>query len=170
MISRFMGRLGLIEILVIIASISVLTALLTASTKWASDGDIRVPVKIFVFDAASCRPIPNAECLVFWSPLVLDATNLTDDCHSRSLAISEWPESSRSVTDPTGTSVIEHKFNTSASYKNPITRAHLANAWVRVEATGFGGVVVPVRYEGKPTSELRKDGKISVSIGLISAK
>lgn len=169
MFRRVINRAGLIQSLVIIAIISVLFALLLEPAKWASDGDIRVPVRIFVFDAANCRPIPNANCLVCWSPLVLEATDLTGDCPSRGLSISEWPEDCRSVTDENGTSVIEHKFNTSASDKNPITRAHLSSTWVRVEATGFGGAVVPLRYEGRPTSELRKEGRISVSIGLIPA-
>jgi hypothetical protein len=41
------------------------------------------------------------------------------------------------------------------------------NDWVRVEAAGYGGVVVPVRYEERLASELRKEGQVLLSIGLI---
>jgi hypothetical protein len=164
----FTKKWGRIEVLLVVANLCVLLALLVEPVKWASDGDIRLPVKIFVFDAFNCRPIPNAECLLFRALPVLDASNLTDDCPNCS-SIGECPNECRSVTDATGFSVIEYKFHTSASDKNPITRAHLTSTCVRVEATGFGGVVVPLRYEGRPTSELRKEGKISVSLGLIPA-
>ena len=44
------------------------------------------------------------------------------------------------------------------------------NEWVQVEADGFGGVAVPVGYDERPTSEMRKDKQIIVSIGLIPIK
>lgn len=164
-------KFSVAEVTVIVVICAVLYAILAEKPKWVSDGTIRIPVRVFVFDVTNRRPISNAECLVFRAGPILDASSLTKDNPVLDNApMKEWPESCRGTTDETGSTAIEHTFGTSASYTHPYTRAHLMNAWVRVAADGFGGVVVPVGYDEGRTSELRKEGEIVVSIGLFPMK
>lgn len=166
--SRWNRKLTLVEVTVIVVILTVLYELLTAKPIWVSDGTIRSPVRVFVFDATNRRPIANAECAVLHAPPIRDASSLTKD-HPvfDNVSMKEWPQSCRGTTDETGSASIEHTFGSSASNNHPNTRAHLMNEWIRVEADGFGGVAIPVGYDERPTSEIRKDGEIVVSIGLL---
>lgn len=169
---RFVSSRRLTQILTAIAVVSVLVAWLIPPVQWVSDGEIRVPVKVFVFDAVGNRPISNAECLVFRSLPAWDADMVSDFSEQGSLnsPIDSWPEKSRAITDATGICVIEHSFLSTASDRNPKGSAHLMFSWVRVEAIGYGGVVVPVRFESRQTSKLRKEGEILAPIGLMPTK
>jgi hypothetical protein len=164
--SAFLQRSRLAESILLALFVGGVVALLIPSGKWVSDGSIRLPIRIFVFDAAGRRPIANAECAVFWSPPVLDENNSVDRFPSGP-PIDDLPKKCRGVTDATGFCVIEYTFATSASHDRPHPHAFLMNDWVRVEAAGYGGVVVPVRYEERLASELRKEGQVLLSIGLI---
>jgi hypothetical protein len=101
----------------------------------------------------------------------LDTSSLTND-HAifNSYSMSEWPQFRRGTTDAAGSTIIEYEFGTSASHEHPSPRAHLMNYSVQVEADGFGGVVVPVGNDERQTSEMRKDGEVVVSIGLLPIK
>jgi len=162
-------KIGVVPpMLAILAICAVLYAILAATPQWASDGTIRIPVRIFAFDAANHRPIPNAKCLIFRATPVSNASSLTND-HAifNGQSMNEWPQFCRGTTDATGSTIIEHEFGTSASHEHPNPHAHLMNYSVQVEADGFGGVVVPVGNDERRTSEIRKDGEVVVSIGLL---
>lgn len=164
-------KISVAEVTVIVVILAVLYALFSPKPTWVSDGTIRIPVRVFVFNATNRRPISNAECAVFHASPILDASSLTKD-HPvfNNVPMKEWPQSCRGTTDETGSAAIEYTFRTSASNKHPNSRAHLMNEWVRVEADGFGGVAVPVGYDEGPASEMRKDGEFVVSIGLFPMK
>ena len=159
-------KIGLVALIV---SFSISVAILLQRARWASDGEILLPVRVFVFDAVHLRPISNVECLVFRSPPAIDPHTLADHYPGNS-AVGKWPDECRGITDANGFCVIEHNFGTSANHEHPNPHAHLMNAWVRVEAIDFGGVVVPVGYDERLTSTLRKDGLILISIGLMPKK
>lgn len=155
-----------VEWIAVVATFIIVAIVLLYPARWASDGDILLPIRIFVYDAVHGHPIANAACLVFRSPPVFDASALHEHFLSDG-PISDWPASQRGTSDETGKVEISYKFGTSASHLHPSPRAHLANASVRVEAAGFGGVVVPVRYAESPVSDLRDNGPVRISIGLI---
>lgn len=164
-------KLSLAEVTVIVVVLAVLYVILSQKPQWVSEGTIRIPVRIFVFDPTSRRPIPNAECAVFHASPILDASSMTKD-HPvfDNVSMTEWPQSCRGTTDDTGSTTIEYTFRTAKSDRHPNSRAHLMNEWVRVEADGFGSVAVPVGYDEGPASEMRKDGEFVVSIGLFPIK
>ena len=106
---KFSGWNRKFRLILMILILSVLAALLSEKPKWVSDGTITIPVKIFVFDAASCRPIANAECAVFHASPILDANSLMKDhpiCDH--LLMKDWPQSCRGRTDETGSTSINH--------------------------------------------------------------
>lgn len=74
------------------------------------------------------------------------------------------------MSDGSGVVEISHKFGIAGSHLHPNPRAHLANASVRVEAAGFGGVVLPVGYDEVPVSKLRNSGSVKIAIGLVPVK
>lgn len=158
-----------VEWIVVVATFVILEIVLLSPARWASDGDILLPIKIFVFDAVHGHPVTDAECLVFRTPPAIEASTLREHFLS-DRRISEWPAAQRGTTNTSGIVEIRHKFGTSASHLHPSPRVHLPNASVRVEAAGFGGVVLPVRYDEVPVSELRNNGSVKVSIGLIPVK
>lgn len=164
-------KINVAKATLIVVVLAVLYALLSPKPTWVSDGTIRIPVRVFVFNATNRRPISNAECAVFHASPILDASSLAND-HPvfDNVPMKEWPQSCRGTTDETGSVAIEYTFRTSASNKHPNSRAHLMNEWVRVEADGFGGVAVPVGYDEGPASEMRKDGEFVVAIGLFPIK
>lgn len=167
-IKRYLTQLKTIECVVIVAIIAVLVALLVPQTQWVSDGSIRLPVRMFVFDADRGTPIANARLIVFRGPVVSNPQALAEvQPFIVSGPVSERPLQDIATTDETGSAVIEHEFYTGASHKRPTRHAHLDYAWVRVEADGFGGAVIPVRHESQSTAVLQKQGEIVVQIGLI---
>lgn len=170
-ISRSLRKQTLLEWLMIVAIIAVLIALLTPETKWASSGELRLPVKVFVFDIVQCTPIPNAKVTVFRATPVGDQAALAEWQDQFKIGpISELPQQFLATTDAQGIAVIEYEFRTGASHKRPVTHAHVNFAWVRVEADGFGGAAIPVRHESQPASILRQQGEILVQIGLVPTK
>ncbi len=167
-ISRSLRKQTLLEWVVIVAILAVLIALLTPATKWASSGDLRLPVKVFVFDAIQCTPISNAKVTVFRATPVGDSASLAEwQDHFKIGPISELPHQFWATTDAQGIAVVDYEFRTGASHKRPVTHAHVNFAWVRVEADGFGGAAIPVRHESQPSSVLKQQGEILVQIGLI---
>ncbi|MDB5347022.1 MAG: hypothetical protein JWP89_5399 [Schlesneria sp.] len=93
-----------------------------------------------------------------------------DEMHDRfaSGPISDLPQKYFATTNEKGVAVIEHEFSTGASHRRPVSHAHLNFNWVRVEAKGYGGAIVPVRDESQPTAALRKQGEVLVKVGLIA--
>jgi hypothetical protein len=161
-------RLTLIEWLVIIMIITVLAAILIPPVKWASSGRMQIPVRVFVFDAQAARPIARAQVTLFRAPPLTDAKLLSEfperydpDQSERLYGVFEG------VTGADGMAVIENEFRTGANHEHPITRSHVSWVWVAVKAKGYSSIVVPLRYEDVPTAELRKQGELSVTVGLL---
>ncbi len=160
-------RPTLIEGLVVMAIICVAVALLLPPVQWASSGDITVPVRVIVFDAAQGTPISGAQVLVVRSPPTEVPSFMTDLQERVPHRIADYPEDRRSVTDSSGQAIIQYSFRTGAGNQHPIPSAHLSFYWGSVLAPGYGGSVTPVRYESVPTAELRKRGELVVPVGLL---
>lgn len=158
-------RQNLIKILTLVAIVAVLVALILPATKWAASGNIRFPVRVFVFDAAHGSPIANAHVGIFWAPSRPDVKSLADgrDSYDPENRIREGESG---TTDSGGTVVINYNFTTGANHERPTMYAHLRVAWVHVHAEGYGGVVVPVRHDSLPTAILRKQKELLVPIGM----
>jgi hypothetical protein len=157
--SPWLRRPMLIEWLVIVAITCVLVALIVPGAKWASSGDITIPVQVQVFDPISAKPVVGARVGIsrfrwwFDQADIVNSQNLLADVQAH-------------ATDEAGSVVIDHKFSTGANHERPVTHAHLPGAWVIVEADGYGRVLVPVNNTSFPSGELRKRGKLVVPIGL----
>lgn len=170
-IRRSLRKQTLLEWVVIVAILAVLVALLTPETKWASSGDLRLPVKVFVFDANQYKPIPDAKVTVFRAFPVGDQASLVRWQDQFKIGpISELPHQFWTTTDAQGIAVIDYEFRTGASHKRPVTHAHVNFTWVRVEADGFGGAAIPVRHDSQPSSALKQKGEVLVQVGLIPMK
>lgn len=157
-------KITVVEWLVILLIVGILAALLLlVPAQWVSDGVITLPVRVLVFDPLSEQPIVNAQVAIMKAPPV----SSLDDVHQLH---DRLPPVLKSTTGQTGSVVIKFTFETNASNQRPVKRAHVGNAWVVVEAAGYGGVVVPVRYASQSTAELRKQGELLVTIGLLRVK
>ena len=64
---RSLYHLTWVEKLVLVAIAAVFVALATPRVRWASDGEIRIPVHVFIFDADHGSPIPAARVTIFRS-------------------------------------------------------------------------------------------------------
>lgn len=146
----------------------VLLAILFSSPQWVADGSTYHPVRVIAFDADSARPIPSVRVSLFRAPPIstigtLEAAREYFD----SQRLKTHPATAQGTTGVDGTVVVNAEIRTSSSDKNPTSRAHLSCLWVRVEADGYSGVVLPVRHESQPVSNLRERGEIVVPVGMI---
>lgn len=164
----YLQRPTLIESLAVVAIIAVSLALLLPTTKWASSGNIRFPVRVLVFDAASGAPIENAEVGIFRAPPVVDLTSLEEGPGNYNPS-NRIRDADRGVTNAGGAVVINYEFTTGASHVRPAAHAHLRWSWVSIKSEGYGSLVVPVRYESLPTAALRAQKELLVTVGLIAA-
>jgi hypothetical protein len=162
------GPPTLIELLSVIAVIAVAVAYFTPRTKWASSGEIQVPVRVFVFDARQARPISNAR--VGLRHQVVNERELRPDDRDLAVPFDELPNADLGTTDAEGVAIIAHGFRTGANYERPAPYAHLWMEWVIVDAPGYGRVATPVRYRSMPTKSLREQGELAMTIGLIPAE
>lgn len=160
-------RPTLIGVLSVIAVIAVAAAYFTPRTKWASSGEIQVPVRVFVFNAAQARPIPNARVGLQHEAVIERELDTGDRVLSASL--DELPNVDLGTTGADGVVTISHGFRTEANYKRPDPQAFLGCEWVLVEAPGYGRVAIPVGYDFAPTRTLKQKG-LTVTIGLMSAE
>jgi hypothetical protein len=156
-----------IEVAVVIAIVLFLATLLFWPARWVSDGEVDVPVRVFVFDAQDARPIAGARVGVihFWP--VHSSETLAEYRQEFPVRIDDIPAASRGVTDSEGTVTIMHRFRKSASDRTPKGLAHLWLEWVFVETPGYTGVAMPVRYESVPLPSLRDEGTVPMTIGLV---
>jgi hypothetical protein len=155
-----------IELLVVVATITILLALILPATQWAARGDIRLPVRVLVFDAARGRPIANAHVGIFRAPPIRGLKSFEETPDQYDPRNHVRGEDS-GTTGADGAVVIEYEFRTGANHERPTMYAHLTWAWVSVQAEGFGSIVVPVRYESQPTATLRKQTELLISVGLM---
>jgi hypothetical protein len=166
----FVARLRpptLVELLTVIAILSVLVTLLIQPVKWASSGSIDLKVRVFVFDAVKGKPISGARVGILNAPAVRNQREFDDYGKALTLRLDDLSETDRSVTDEDGMATLEYRFHTGANYERPVTHVHLPSRWVLVEAAGYSGVFVPVRYESEPVGPVRKAGELPVMIGLV---
>jgi hypothetical protein len=155
---------SLIEVLTAIAITAAGVAYFVGPTKWASSGEIKVPVRVFVFDARQARPISNARVGLFHK--VVNARELKPDVRDLAVSFGELPNVDLGTTGADGIVTIPHGFRTGANYERPAPYAHLWMEWVLVDAPGYGRVATPVRYQSIPTKSLREQGELAVTIGL----
>jgi len=158
-------RLTVVEWLVILAIVSVLTALIVPETQWASDGRIEFPVRVVVFDAEKAQPISGAEVALTHLSPVTEVDKIPNPVPRNFL--NDLPEDRRHRTGDDGSVTINYNFNTGASNRSPRPRAHLRWEWVIVRAKGYGTVVIPVRHDSMETKALRELGELIVPVGLM---
>ena len=174
-ISQYFRTKAFVECLVALAIIAALAALIRPGMQWASSGSIRVPVRVFVFDATHGMPIADARVAIFRAPPLFGSNSLED--HRNRYNPTSFDQMSpvgegfgKGTTEADGTVVIEYDFRTGASHRRPEPHAHLEYAWVHIHAVGLGGVVVPVRHESQPTATMRKQKELLVPVGLIRGR
>ncbi|HUG69662.1 MAG TPA: hypothetical protein VMM76_18065 [Pirellulaceae bacterium] len=161
-------RPTLIEILVVIAFISVVVALVLPPVKWASTGDIRFPVRVLVFDATRASPIADARVGIVRAMPLDGVESLEHNREVFSPTIFDWVRlEHHGTTGDDGCVVIEYEFGTGAGHDRPTPHAHLRWAWVVVAANGYGGVVIPVRHDSLPIGTLREQKELLVPVGLM---
>lgn len=152
----------------VVALLTIVVAIVLPEAKWASSGSIKIPVRVFVFDASRGKPIADSRVVIFRAPPLLSERSLAE---SRELYdpenVERAPITMQGATGDDGMAVIEVEFRTGASHNRPTPYAHLRWGWVYVHADGYGAVVVPVRYESEPMAAVRQQKEFSVSIGLV---
>ncbi len=168
-IGRSIRRLTLVEWLAIILIVTVFVALLLPAAQWASSGDIEVPVRVLVFDAASATPIAGARVGIQRAPPWFDEEFLTQYRESLDL-YGDIRDADQEVTSNSGIAVIDYRFRTGASHQRPTPHAHTNWVWVAVQAEGYGGAVIPVRHESLPTPKLREQDELRIPIGLLRSE
>jgi hypothetical protein len=158
----------LIQWLVLIAIVTVVIALLVPPARWASSGDIEIPVRIVVFDAATSEPIEEASVAIVRAMPPMDQADPAE-YHEHFLVA--WERLSEgtigSMTDTDGSAIIVVQFSTGASHTNPTPRAHLRGHWIIVSAGEYGSVAVPLRYESMTTKSLREQQPLPAYVGLM---
>lgn len=159
MFCHWVKKLTRMELAVISAIICVLVALIVPQGKWASSGDITIPVQVVVFDPVTAKPVVRARVAISRFRWAFDRNDMPQ---AQNLLV----DAPRHATDDAGFVTIEHKFSTGANYERPVTHAHLNGAWVIVDADGYGQVLVPINNTSFPAGELRKWGKVVVPICL----
>jgi hypothetical protein len=109
--------------------IVVVILLLVPNPKWASDGHIRVPVRVLVFDALHGKRIAHARITLFRAPTLVSAGDFDEYADQYQLnGVSQVSEEHQSLTNADGTAVITFDFRTGASHLRPTPHAHLAGA------------------------------------------
>lgn len=170
---RNRSLLGLtrVEWLVVLVIVALLIALLYPSVQWVSDGSIQIPVRVFVFDVAHSRPIPDAHVAIVHGPLPRAGIDI-NEIHERvpDDLFEKLPSDLTALTGKDGTAVVHREFPTSASRKHPESKTHLHLAWVVVQALNYGTVAVPLAQDSMPTALLKEQQELFVPIGLKQAE
>lgn len=169
-------RFSLVEILVVIAIIVVLIAiLLLPGPQWVADGTREFPVRVFVFDVDTGKPLPDAEVAVISRGVfrVYSVERAAEAAHELAPLqdhLDVVPASQKGHTDQHGIAALVVEVRTSSSDRHPQPRAFPGHNWVVVSAPGFRGVVFPLGAEPVLTSELRERGGFLVPIGIMRDK
>jgi len=129
--------------------------------EWAASGHLQIPVRVLVFDAATQRPISDAELKMFHASTTSDNSKIPDVPHSDRV--------SYATTGPDGTALINYEFRTSASDKSPEMKAQLTSEWMSVSSEGYSSVLVPIGDDWRPTKRLRESGELKIHVGLSNA-
>lgn len=152
----------------VLALIAVaVAALLLPGPKWASSGEIRIPVRVVVFDAETLSPIADAMVAIVRVPPApgeFEPKAYADQFSATWSAFDRGEIRTRTLAD--GSVAIPTDFGTGASHTNPEPRAHTRWHWVLVAVNGYGRVAIPLRYESMSTAQLRRDGLLTAAVGL----
>ena len=161
---RSLRSLTWLEWAVVVLIAVVLIAFLTPGIQYVADCEHLFPVRVIVFDAAAAQPVSGAQVTI------LRAAPFSSEkmkSAPREITISPKPgHFQEAITDADGCALINCRFTTSASESRPTPHIHLGWAWVEVHAEGYGGVIVPVRHDSRPTAEVRRKSELLVPIGL----
>lgn len=165
-IRRHLRRPTIAEAIASTAIIVVLIALLIpGDPQWTGSGTIRLPVRLFVFDAANRIPVADAHVTIFRAPPLVDLKSF-DESRDR-YDPTGFDPAAGSTTAADGTVTIDFEFRTGISHKRPTSHAHLESAWVYVRAERYAGVVIPVRHDSEPTARFHEQKEILVPVGLV---
>lgn len=157
------------EILTILIVVGALIAVLYPSEQWAASGEIRVPVRVLVFDAVNDQPITGARVGIFHAMALFGPADIEANRRGFSTAArGELPAELLGSTGEKGEFVLEYRFRQSSSSNHPTSRVHANRVWVIVRADDYGGVLVPVSAGAVPSETVRNDGEIVVPIGLVA--
>jgi hypothetical protein len=88
----------------------------------------------------------------------------------KGIATDRFGETEAAITASDGCAVLNNRFRTSTSSRRPTPHMHLGWAWVEVRAEGYGGAVVPVRHESRPTADVLQEPELLVPIGLLPVR
>ena len=163
-------QLKLVEILVVIAIVAVLIALLLPPVEWVSDGTRVLPVRVFVFDPQTGRPIPGAK-IALSRGMGMYQPDQGPEIAKQFSGLSDWkdsaPPNQTALTDDQGFATVQFEFNVSASRKHPTRRAFPAKCWILVQAPGYGPVMVTAGNTAVEVQDVQNVGGFLVPVGLL---
>lgn len=168
---RVLALSGLEKLLLFLAFIAILAALLIPPTKWASSGELKVPVHVLIFDAATQQPLPEATVILFRSSPWYDDEDFLKSLGDHSPKDPEEPfwAPVRGITDARGQVIIPFGFKTGANYERPEPYARPNYVWTRIAAKDYGGAIVQVWPHSVATKELKQQKQIRLAVGLLKA-
>ena len=160
----------LIEMLVLTVIAVVLYALLTSEVEYVADGERELPVRVFVFDVETGKPMRGVDVGIVRSPglyAVEDSAEIAQQFTKLTDYFQEMPADQKAPTDEHGLVTFQHEFSSGSSHKHPNTRVFPAKCWVVVQGEGFRGVVVSLGREAVEVGEVKRGGGFLVPIGIM---
>lgn len=119
---RRLRSITVMELLTIISIATVFFAIVLPPVQWASDGDIVAPVRVLAFDVELAKPIVGANVVLFRAMPWVDDSFLQsfEERHQ----FNPFDQSNElNLTNETGEALINFKFHTEASHRNPTPHA-----------------------------------------------
>ena len=163
-------HLKLVEILVVIAIVAVLIALLLPPVEWVSDGTRVLPVRVFVFDPQTGRPIPGAK-IALSRGMGMRQPDQSPEIAKQFSGLSDWKylgfPKQTAQTDVQGFATVPFEFSVSASRKHPTPRAFPGKCWILVQADGYGRVLVTPGHLAVEVQDVQNVGGFLVPVGLL---
>ena len=163
-------NLTLIEILWILFVVVVLAVLLFSEVEYVADGTRELPVRVFVFDVETGKPIRGMDVGIVRSPglyAVEDTAEIAKNFTKLPDYFQKMPADQKAPTDEHGLVTFQHEFTSCSSNKHPKTRVFPAKCWVVVQAEGFRGVVISLGREAVEVGEVKRGGGFLVPIGIL---
>lgn len=158
----------LLEWLILVAVVAILVAIILPGAKWASSGELNVPVVVTVFDATTIMPISKAVVGIVRAPVVEELLS-NEYCENVTLGAARLREFG-TITNESGKATIVQTFDTGANHNRPVSHAHTASHWVLATAEGYGTVAIPLRYQSIETKKLMSQGHLPAFVGLVKAQ
>ncbi|MBA4030518.1 MAG: hypothetical protein C0478_06460 [Planctomyces sp.] len=155
----------------------LLAILLLQPVRWASSGDIELPVRVLIFDATTGKSIEGARVWILRAPAVFE-DQVPEDLigwikelelppqGEQPASVNQHPFIVQGITASEGVATLRHKFTTGASDRSPEGWVHLHRAWVVVKSPKHGGVVLPIRFAPERRPAVKQAGEVLVTVGL----